>query len=360
MRAILVSHRFNPGHLSHLVANYKLLSEAGFVVRFCWNASFDVFSGGEFDGCVAGRADFLRAKKGDLVLVWFPSIGALLDMLIVRVFTKATVVYIFHEPFSSLRSYIDSGFGLLKTAKIALVSLVSYGLVSFAHKVVLPSNAALAAYKARYNSAKQHAQFPLMFDDETVAILPKENRDYISYIGTVAEDHAFDEFVRVALSILASGKLEKYKILIATRSALSHETINLLMPFVNAGAVVVQCGRPLSTGEINGFFSRSIVVWNAYRRSMQSGILPKAYMCGTPVIVSSLNRSELFINRVTGIEISSSYNVEEIVAAIYSIESYFSEYSKSCRTFFMEKFFYRSFAESFVDFVTSENRGVAA
>ncbi|MGE0189091.1 MAG: hypothetical protein AB7F79_07150 [Steroidobacteraceae bacterium] len=340
-----------------MVANFKMLSEAGFVARFCWHTNFDAFSNHEFDSCLAGRADLLRAKKGDLVFVWFPSVAALLDMMLVRIFTQATAVYVFHEPFSSLRSYRESGFGLLKTAKVALVSLVSYGLVSFAHKVVLPSSAALAAYKARYNMAKQYAQFPLMFDDEAVAILPKENREYIAYIGTVAEDHAFDEFLKFAFWVLENGELQGYKILIATRSALAQETAAKLQPYVDAGMAVIQSGRPLSNEEINGFYSRSMVVWNAYRRSMQSGVLPKAYMFGTPVIITSVNRSEFFVDKVTGIEVSPDYDVNEILAAIGSIVSGFSEYSKACRAVFCEKFFYRSFAEPFVEFVTSETHG---
>ena len=44
-------------------------------------------------------------------------------------------------------------------------------------------------------------------------------------------------------------------------------------------------GKPMSNLEINNYFNKSLVVWNAYRRSMQSGVLPKAYMFGTPVII---------------------------------------------------------------------------
>lgn len=351
----IVSRRFNPGHLSHLLANFKMLSETGFSARFCWNYRFSVFTNGEFDENTASHFEIVCAKKCDLVLVWFPSIAALLDMILVRVFTNATVVYVFHEPFSSLKSYIKSGFGLIKTAKIALVSLVNYAMVCCAHKVILPSNSALATYAAKYSTAKHYARFPLMFDDEAAAILPMERREYIAYIGTVAEDHAFDEFLKFAIAMLNKGMLAKYKFLVATRSVLAQETIDQLLPFINAGAVVIQCGRPLSNDEINGYYSRSIVVWNAYKRSMQSGVLPKAYMFGTPVIISGLNRSEYFLNNITGIEISPSFDVNEMQAAVNSIVSGFHEYSTSCRAFFIENFFYKSFANDYLKFVTSVN-----
>jgi hypothetical protein len=44
---------------------------------------------------------------------------------------------------------------------------------------------------------------------------------------------------------------------------------------------------------------------------MQSGVLPKAYMFGTPVLVSTSNQSEYFEDGVHGVCISDSYTVQE-------------------------------------------------
>ena len=159
MNAVISSHRFNPGHLSHLAASFKLLIEAGFHAHFFWNPKFSRFAEGKYDHALAKRSNLLQLNKGDLVLVWFPSMTALLDMLLVRIFSKATVIYFLHEPFSSKPSYRESGFGRLKTLKIALISIVKYALVACAHKVVLPSAAAFPAYQGRYSKAKQSALF---------------------------------------------------------------------------------------------------------------------------------------------------------------------------------------------------------
>ncbi len=356
MKAMIISHRFNPGHLSHMIASFKLLLEAGANVRFFWNSEFSIFSEGKFNQSLATRSDLFGLSKGDLVLVWFPSVSALLDMLLLRVFTQANVIYVLHEPFSSIRSYKQSGFSWFKTLKIVLVSIVNYGLVACAHKVILPSNAAFKTFKANYRQSKPVALFPLMFDDQADTILPLERREFISYIGTVAEDHAFDEFLKYAcwaMDEAASGEGIQY--LIATRSALSPGISQRLRPYLDKGVLHVQSGRPLTNEEIGDFYARSIVVWNAYRRSMQSGVLPNAYMFGTPVLITSLNRSEYFVDGMTGIEVGHQYDSIQIKSAIDTIIINFSQYSKACRSIFLDKFFYRSYSKQLVQFLTTEN-----
>ena len=353
MLAILISHRFNPGHLSHIDANFKLLCEAGYDVKFRLNQSFFKLSGDARHSNDTVLKNCVSLVARDLFIVWFPSFAALRDMFFLRIFSKVTVVYVFHEPFSSLGSYWGAGFGLFKIAKIALVSVVNYCLVSMAQKIVLPSSAAMVAYEARYNKKKPHAQFPLMFDDEAKNVLPGGKREFISYIGTVAEDHAFDEFLNFASWVLVNKKLDGYKLLIATRSVLSVETLARVQRFVDAGLMQVQHGRPLSNAEINFFYARSVVVWNAYRRSMQSGVLPKAYMFGTPVVTSSANPSEFFFDDLTGVQISSNYDLNEILRAIEKIIVKFPLYSRACRKIFDEQFFYRSFATRYIAFVAA-------
>jgi glycosyltransferase involved in cell wall biosynthesis len=299
--------------------------------------------------------DCLNLTCDDLFIVWFPSLAALRDIVFLRIFSKVTLVYVFHEPFSSLRSYWGAGFGLLKTMKIALISAVNYLLVSMAHKIVLPSSAAMVAYEARYSKSKPHAQFPLMFDDEAKNVLSGGKREFVSYIGTVAEDHAFDEFLNFASWALANKKLDGYKLLIATRSVLSAETLARVRNFVDAGLMQVQHGRPLSNSEINFFYANSLVVWNAYRRSMQSGVLPKAYMFGTPVVITNANPSEFFVDGITGLKISSNYDSQELLSAINTIALNFPSFSNACRKLFLEKFFYRAFASSFVKFLLEKN-----
>jgi glycosyltransferase involved in cell wall biosynthesis len=94
---------------------------------------------------------------------------------------------------------------------------------------------------------------------------------------------------------------------------------------------VVRAGRALTNAEINKYYAKSTVVWNAYKRSMQSGVLAKAYMFGTPVVVSILNKSEYFLDRENGVLVSGKYDFTEIQDAIGDIILRFEEYSSQCR-----------------------------
>ena len=145
-----------------------------------------------------------------------------------------------------------------------------------------------------------------MFDDLATTILPGEMREFVSYIGTVAEYRAFDKFLKYACWYMDSNQNDRrIRFLIATRSALSQEIHQQLSPYIDNGLLFIQSGRPLTNFEIGDYYARSLVVWNVYRRSMQSGVLPNAYMYGTPVLITRLTRNEYFIDRVTGVEVET-------------------------------------------------------
>ena len=57
MQAIRVSKRFNPGHISHIEANSRLLEEHGFDVRFSVHDGFLAFPGCGFKSRLANASD---------------------------------------------------------------------------------------------------------------------------------------------------------------------------------------------------------------------------------------------------------------------------------------------------------------
>ncbi len=99
MKAILVSKRFNPGHISHMEANAKLLEGNGFDVQFCVHGKFLSFPDCAMKDRKSRLVSWLTLRKGDLFIIWFPSISVIFNLLVVKMFTKATTVYIYHEPF---------------------------------------------------------------------------------------------------------------------------------------------------------------------------------------------------------------------------------------------------------------------
>jgi hypothetical protein len=351
MKAILVSKRFNPGHISHIEANSKLLEEHGFDVRFSLSDQFLTFPGNSFKNRKARAVDYLKLRSGDLYIVWFPSLSVFLDILIVRFFTSATLVYVYHEPYTSFASYREAGFSRGKALKITAISLVNWVICSLSHKIILPSARAYNAFLIARTNTERYVKINLLFSDEASADQLKSPRTFISYIGTIAEDHAFEEFVRLMHASICNETLAPYKFLIATRSHIPEKLSALIEYGVSSGRLVVQCGTPMTNDQINDFYAQSYVVWNAYKRSMQSGVLPKAYMFGTPVLMSVSNQSEYFEEGVHGALISDQYSNAEFEDAISKMQLKWPALSENCRDFFLQNFDYRALASTFMNFV---------
>jgi len=351
LKAIIVSRNFNPGHYSHLVANYKLLSDNHINTFMYHHTSFNKMSVIENERVFNNIFELKALGKIDLAIFWFPSLKNIIDIILLRLFYRTHIIYIFHEPLESVNSYLAAGFGFLRTFRILLVGSVSYFFVLMSDKIVLPSKKAFETFESKYlHTNKDYELIPLLFDDEAAHINTGNQRPFISYIGTIAEDHAFDEYVKFVVHAIINNCFPKYKFLVATKSTVPLAQRNALLPHIESGAVVLEEGRPMSNEKINYYYNNSIVVWNAYRRSMQSGVLPKAYMFGTPLLVSSCNSSEYFDNRKHGVSVSEKYDVEELKKAVVDIVTHFEKYSKCCRDKFLSTFFYKANEHKFIKF----------
>lgn len=350
--AVVASRKFNPGHCSHLLATHKLLHELGLRVFMLLHPSFKSMDMGAGVSTVTNMRDLRRVGRVDLLVVTFPSVQALFDIVLMKCLYRTSVAYVFHEPFESVRSYLNAGFGARKTARICLISIVNWGIVLLSDKVILPSQKAAGLFRTKYSRPRRrHAMIPLLFDDEAKSGDLGQERCYIAYIGTIAEDHAFDEFLKFVELAIGNHLFTNHRYLLATGSSLSSSVRVSVAPLVASGRMEVLEGRPLSNAEINACFARSVVVWNAYKRSMQSGVLPKAYMFGTPLLVSSSTRSEFFTDRRNGVLISDKYDFGEIKDAIANIIENFGEYSLACRRQFLDVFYYRAQSQAFAIFI---------
>lgn len=298
--------------------------------------------------------DWLTLRKGDLSIVWYPSVSVIFNLLLVKLFTRATTVYVYHEPYTSFASYRAGGFSWLKTVRVITISMVSRVICVLSEKIVLPSTRAFEAIPAARLQQHRYAKINLMFDDESGPKTQWFAREFISYIGTIAEDHAFDDFVRLMQTCIADQELLQFKFLIATRSQVPEEHRLAIDRYVSSGRLVLQSGRPMTNNEINCFYAKSFVVWNAYKRSMQSGVLPKAYMFSTPVLVSTSNQSEYFEDGVHGILISDRCTVNEFIRAVTKLEASWATLSQNCRRYYLNNFDYRALSKSFMNFVSDK------
>lgn len=351
--ALVISLNFTPGHFSHLIASYRLLAECGYVPHLYLHPRFNEMDDKNLYRKFNAPAELSRLGRVGPAVFWFPSLKNIVEMLRLRLFYGATIIYVLHEPFDSFANYRRAGFGLLKTYKIALISAVNVLTVRLAHEIILPSSVSFELYRRKYQWVNSHSHLiPLLFDDEAGSADDGVGaKDCVSYIGTVAADHAFDLFVDFVEAAVTQGLLPGIMFAVATRSELPIRERDKLQRLQDSGRVIVQSGRPLSTDEINGYYRRSLAVWNAYHRSNQSGVLPKAFMFGAAVISSARISNEFVDDHVTGVLISDNSSVSEIAAAVTEIRTNQKDFATACRGKFLSTFHYRSKIREFVSVI---------
>jgi len=225
--------------------------------------------------------------------------------------------------------------------------LISKATCVISNKVILPSENAFNILNKNKFLEEKIVKLNLIFHDESDEILGKSSRKYISYIGTIAEDHAFEEFVNLIYSYTKTNKRNiDYKFLIASKNYINSKFLEQINYCLSKNSLILKVGKPMSNLEINDCFKKSLVVWNAYRRSMQSGVLPKAYMFGTPVIISKNNKSEFFSNTKNGI-LLKKYELNEFISALNQIDKNFQIMSEYSRNFYKNNFDYKSLITNF-------------
>ena len=335
--ALIISLNFNPGHVSHMVASYMQCEELGYSACCYVNPAFERFLPQGFSKVTSNEkcphaaiAIFLFPSQKNLPLIW----------KLRRRGTK--IYYIFHEPLAPMSVYWKAGFGWKYLIKLWVIDHISALTVKASDAVLIPSERAVGYYEANklYKNQNYH-YLPLMYDDEMQERHARMPRMYFSYIGTIAADHSFDEFIAFVEWAVKNEKLPEAKFLIATKSAYQPS------PFLQESSrITILQGRPLSDEEINAYYASTLVVWNAYERTTQSGVLAKSFMFGTPAIVLRKNLSEFTTEGKEVVAIDDNKSFEQIENACKEILSHFNTYSEACRSRFQKTFYYRNYNET--------------
>lgn len=337
--ALIISLNFHPGHVSHLRASYHQFKELGYESCYYVNKAFEGFLP------KGSRAIFYGEDKpaaADVAIVWFPSQKNLSVMWSLKRKFKTKIIYCFHEPVTSFKEYHDSGY----TRKQVLIERVKDWIGAYtsniANAVVLPSKKAYNNYLAGKLYKNPNAIYlPLMYDDELTVEHINTERKYFSYIGTVAPDHSFNEFLSFIKWAYKQESLNKVHFLIATRSAV--ESDDELNKMIEAGRLKLIQGKPMDDETINSCYASTYVVWNAYARTMQSGVLAKSFMFGTPAIVLRKNLSEFTEDGKEVVAIDDNTSFEEIKNAVVKITGSFTQLSDAARKRFEETFYYKKY-----------------
>jgi glycosyltransferase involved in cell wall biosynthesis len=343
---VVVSLNFTPGHYSHLAATCCLLQASGHEPAMYVHERFNTMDSAGRWPKVNSSEDLERLTALRAAVFWSPSLKNIGAMRALRR-RGVRIVYVLHEPFDSIASYRRGGFGWPKVAKIVLASLAQARMVRLAHAVVLPSDKSLALYEKRYRWLNSRfARIPLLFDDEAEgADLSADAKDTVSYIGTAAEDHAFDDFLRFVEHAVEHGLLPGLRFSVVTRSVLTPSQQHILERLAAGGRVSVQSGTPLPNEVINEAYRRSLVVWNAYRRTNQSGVLPKAYMFGAAVLTTAGLPNE-FVDLGRTAEEVDGRRPDAVAAAVERIRERRLQSVRASRERFLETFHQRRHASA--------------
>lgn len=336
---LIVSLHFSPGFIGHMNAWYKLCEQSGYKPMIYIDKQYAKYYQGaeyrystEIGDLTEFRPEFAIVQNTGFENIAFFNWCKKND---------CKILYTLHEPYMGIRELLKDGTYCVKQAAACVLNL---WLCQKSEKVILCSNYAEDNCKRYVKSAyKKKVRFPLIFMDE---YSEKEEKKYFSLIGTYATSKGSDLFLRFVKDSVKKGYDIDFQI--ATRSNLDAQLKDdILQELIKKGKLIVQHGRNLSTDEINAAYCRSICCWNGYRRTTQSGVLPNAFMLGTPVLATQIGSfTEFVIPGKTG-EFIDNEDIESIYKGFLKIKERCDVMSDECRQYFLREFFYGNQEEKF-------------
>lgn len=339
--AVIVSLRFSPGHASHMAGLGKAMEKLGYAVVFYCPREFSSIM------VESGSGMFVSPEQPfppntDVMIIESPALTNQRLVSKARAAGCRRIVYIYHEPWESFRQLFQEG--ARQRFKSLVASFASMRLVRGVDVVWLPSRYALSLFERSCPKDREKAVYiPLLFDDETVGQSVERRRPYIlGYVGTIAESHDFKGFISLATSLLR--ELPTARVLISSRSQLpEYVKKNVeVSKGMGSGSIVARCGRIQTSREANDSLMSVSCSWNAYRRSTQSGVLPRAFMCGTPCLATRIGSFEEYVCPTQTGEFLDSTDVKSTISLVEQMQNRQAHYALACRKTFLSTFYYES------------------
>jgi hypothetical protein len=351
-KCLIISLKYHAGHWSHVVATYSLFTDLGYDTYLFVNEQFftDKF---KTDYRVCEKLKLIDYRIFDTVIVLFPHLKNTRQFLRFKLLGRARLIYFFHEPISSYRSFYNSGFSIGQILRLFFVNQFNKLTTFIATVIILPSETSFLTYKRDYEYLNvNYFKAPLLFDDEFKGTeLNISEKKYISYIGTIASDHAFINFCEFVIYAINNELFRNMEFLIATNSLVDAELKKVLLSLGADVNIKIIDGSWLSDDEINYFYRTSAVVWNAYDRSNQSGVLAKSFMFATPVLGNNLIPNEFIIQNANGVYLKNNSDLYEMSTAIFHILNNLDSYALRSRETFIKNFYYKNQVDFFRNIV---------
>ena len=338
---LLVSLRANPAFVQHMFAYAEALRELGYTPAFLVDPAYDDFSNLQQAGLFLKSLPPALAANPTHAIFFNP---ALANLQIAKALKRngTRILYLYHEPWQmSLKYLLDEG--IRDTCKAILAHRFTIPMLRLADRVLVASRYALGVYQdsdIRYNPCVSY--LPLLYDDDAPSRSDSliQEKKYFSFIGNPCRAHGFDQFLNVMKAALPLDMETQF--LIASRFPLPKSVLREPIFTRNRSRIVLRCGRAMSNEEINTCYRESICVWNVYRRSTQSGVLPKALMFGAPLVCSNIGSFPQYLASGEAGRIVSGSDPAEILRAFRELQDNLPARANQCRRLFLSTFYYRA------------------
>ncbi len=335
MKVLIISKRFSPAHVAHMIGYANLFMDLGYDIFWYLDDKYYTWPGlMEFGRKVD---DVTKIDKIDIVVICNSSPY---NFLLARKLKKqgAFVIYIFHEPTLGIHRKGESLFDRVKLFVACCLSLMT---VKYATIVSLPSKMALNMYRESFLKWNDNIEyFPLLFNDDFNKY-KKNTREYMSFLGAAVSSHNFMGFISFIKYAYINGSHFKY--IIASRINID-AVINqdeILKEMIRRDVLKINHGSPIPDETMNAYFCESFCIWNVYADSTQSGVLPRAFMLGTPVLASDVGSFPEYITPGENGEFCTN-DMADMLDKVTYIKSNIDIYSNNCRKAFLNTFYYKA------------------
>jgi glycosyltransferase involved in cell wall biosynthesis len=274
---------------------------------------------------------------------------------------KTSVFYLFHEPESVWNWQVLKSEGAMKALRFLFSTYYSIKTLRQASGVIVCSSYAYSLYQQNYLRFNRNVYvMPLPFDDEVGSERFEQMRSkkqYFGFVGTACKAHGFDDFVNFAKFSLRNGSDIPFAIATRVNLASLLQSDQELANLVKQGKIRMQHGRELSNDEINQYSLECFCIWNVYLRSTQSGVLPRSYMAGTPVLASRVGSFQEEVQPgFTGEFVDVNEDPAVILATVQNLREHAADYFDECRRRFLEKFYFRANCNQLTEIINTPGR----
>lgn len=270
----------------------------------------------------------LHPPSGMLLASWHP-LNFLLARLVKSLYPAVPVLAWIHEPYKDEKKIYGS-----KAIIISLVEWFQTLSLRYLDIAILHSHRALSLFERRYPGFRgDKLLIPLPFQDDSM--VAASNRRYISFLGRADRAKGIELFFKIVESFAKNGLDGEFQIV--TSSDIG-KYLEALSPMAMQKLRVVN--RPhISDKDLRQGAADSLAVLALYKETTQSGVIPVAWMKGTPVIGTDIDGiTEWVRDRETGVIVSANPTLEEINLAISYIRDHLQEMTQRCRAEYLVTF----------------------